>query len=74
MKCSPKITILAGARVAVKIPGYETYQSELLSERCGDKSIALVSGNGDWTQPDSLQGYLFTDVVNPNAVPVRRAN
>jgi hypothetical protein len=68
VKCSPKITILAGARVGVKIPGYEAYQSELLSERCGDKSIALVSGNGDWTQPDSLQGYLFTDVVNPNAI------
>jgi hypothetical protein len=67
VKCSPKITILAGAHVVVKIPGYETYQSELLSERCGDKSVALVSGNGDWTQPDSLQGYLFTDVVNPNA-------
>jgi hypothetical protein len=69
MKCSPKITILAGARVGVKIPGYEEYQSELLSERCGDKSVALVSGNGDWTQPDSLQGYLFSDVVNPNAIP-----
>ena len=69
MKCSPKITILAGAHVDVKIPGHETYQSELLSERCGDKSVALVSGNGDWTQPDSLQGYLFSDVVNPDAVP-----
>ncbi len=45
------------------------YQSEVLSERCGDKSVALVSGNGDWTQPDSLQGYLFSDIVNPNAVP-----
>jgi hypothetical protein len=69
VKCSPKITMLAGAHVVVKIPGYEAYQSELLSERCGDKSVALVSGNGDWTQPDSLQGYLFSDVVNPNAVP-----
>jgi hypothetical protein len=68
VKCSPKITILAGVRVGVKIPGYEAYQSELLSERCGDKSVALVSGNGDWTQPDSLQGYLFSDVVNPNAI------
>jgi hypothetical protein len=68
VKCSPKITILAGARVGLKIPGYEVYQSELLSERCGDKSVALVSGNGDWTQADSLQGYLFSDVVNPNAI------
>jgi len=68
MKCLPKITILAGAHVVVKIPGYETYQNELLSERCGDKSVALVSGNGDWTQPDSLQGYLFSDIVNPNPI------
>jgi hypothetical protein len=68
MKCSPRITILAGAHVGVKIPGHEMYQGELLSERCGDKSVALVSGNGDWTEPDSLQGYLFSDVVNPNAV------
>ena len=69
VKCSPKITILAGPRVGVRISGHEMYQSEVLSERCGDKSVALVSGNGDWTQPDSLQGYLFSDIVNPNAVP-----
>lgn len=69
VKCSPTITILAGAHVGVTIPGHEMYQGELLSERCGDKSVVLVSGNGDWTQPDSLQGYFFSDVVNPNAVP-----
>jgi hypothetical protein len=69
VKCSPHITILAGARVGVRVPDHETYQSELLSERCGDKSVALVSGNGDWTQPDSLQGYLLNDVVRPDAVP-----
>jgi hypothetical protein len=69
VKCSPKITILAGAHVGVKIPGHEMYQGELLSERCGDKSVALVSGNGDWTQPDSLQGYLFSDVAQPDAIP-----
>jgi hypothetical protein len=69
VKCSSNTTILAGAHVAVKIPDHETYQAEVLSERCGEKSVALVSGNGDWTQPDSLQGYLFNDVVRPDAVP-----
>lgn len=68
VKCSPNITILAGAHVGVAIPGHEMYQGERLSERCGDKSVALVSGNGDWTEPDSLQGYLFSDVVHPDAV------
>jgi hypothetical protein len=68
VKCSPNITILAGAHVGVAIPGHEMYQGELLSERCGDKSVALVSGNGDWTEPDSLQGYLYSDVVHPDAV------
>jgi hypothetical protein len=69
VKCSPKITILAGAHGGVKIPGHEMYQGELLSERCDDTSVALVSGNGDWTQPDSLQGYLFSDVAQPDAIP-----
>ncbi|MGH9748012.1 MAG: hypothetical protein ACRD59_18105 [Candidatus Acidiferrales bacterium] len=68
--CSPKITMLVGAHVGVKIPDRETYQVEILSERCGDKSVALASGNGDWTQPDLLQGYLFTDVVLPDTAPV----
>jgi hypothetical protein len=66
--CSTKITIMAGVRIGLRIPGHETYQSELLSERCGDKSVALISGNGDWTQPDSLQGYLFTNVEQPDAI------
>jgi hypothetical protein len=69
VKCSSKVTVLAGAHLGLKIPGHETYQGELLDERCADKSVALVSGNGDWTQPDSLQGYLFSDVMNPDAVP-----
>jgi hypothetical protein len=69
VKCSSQITVLAGPRVGVGIPDHETYQAEILSERCADKSVAVVSSNGDWTQPDSLQGYLFNDVMRPDAIP-----
>jgi hypothetical protein len=40
------------------IPGRETGEAIALKLTCGDAQTALASGNGDWTQPDSLRGYL----------------
>jgi len=45
--------------VKVKIPGHEESESVLLPDRCGEESIVLSTGNGDWTEPDSIQGYLL---------------
>jgi hypothetical protein len=68
VNCSAKVVAQA-ERLAANVPEHEPYQTQLLSERCGDKPVVLASGNGDWTQPDSLQGYLFSDIVQPDAVP-----
>jgi hypothetical protein len=43
------------------IPGHDGGVGATLADRCGNKSIALVSGDGDWTRPDSIQGYLLAD-------------
>jgi hypothetical protein len=44
----------------IKIPGHEDSESALLTERCGGRPITLVSGTGDWTQTDSIQGYVMS--------------
>ena len=40
----------------LKIPGHDGSETAQLGGKCGDASIALVTGTGDWTQPDSIQG------------------
>jgi hypothetical protein len=44
----------------IKIPGHEDSESALLAEGCGGRPITLVSGTGDWTQTDSIQGYVMS--------------
>jgi len=46
------------ARAAV-IPGRETGEAVVLKAACGDPQVALASGNADWTQPDTIRGYLL---------------
>jgi hypothetical protein len=41
------------------VPGSETGEAVLLKADCGDAQTALASGNGDWSQPDTLRGYLL---------------
>ncbi len=41
------------------IPGRETGEAVALKLPCGDAQTAVASGNGDWTQPDTLRGYLL---------------
>jgi hypothetical protein len=52
---------------ALKIPGHEESESAQLGAKCGDANIELVTGNGDWTQPDTIQGI---ELANPQATPV----
>ena len=51
----------------VKILGHENSEAAELGAKCGDASIVLVTGNGDWTQPDTIQGI---ELANPQATPV----
>jgi hypothetical protein len=47
-----------GAKASL-IPGRETGEAILLKGPCGDAQMALASGNGDWSQADTLRGYLL---------------
>lgn len=72
--CGPKEKLLSGSRFDPKVPGHEHSENAVLFENCGEGSIVLASGVGDWTQPDSIQGYLSTDwrtdaVASGNAIP-----
>lgn len=57
-----------GPRLNPKVVGHEESEKELLPGRCREKSVVLATGNGDWTQPDTVQGYLLSD-LNAEAEP-----
>jgi hypothetical protein len=47
-------------QLRLNVPGHE--QNELAGlGRCGPDSVVLASGSGDWTQPDTIQGYLLEE-------------
>ena len=50
--------------VGPKVPGHDQRdEGGVLADRCGKRSVVLVSGDGDWTQDDLMQGYLLTDFL-----------
>jgi hypothetical protein len=54
--------VLDGARVHFRFEKHdESDAGALLQTRCGNQMPAVLSGDGDWTQPDTLQGYLMDD-------------
>jgi hypothetical protein len=60
----------APARIAVA--GREEDETIRLDERCGTDSVILATGNGDWTQPDSIEGYLLSELGDavPSGPPI----
>jgi hypothetical protein len=68
MKCVPSedAALLDGPRI--RVPGREESESALLGERCDGHFVILASGNGDWTQPDTIQGYALADLEGQAAV------
>jgi hypothetical protein len=50
------------------VPGRAGSVSTELSEKCDGGLIELVSGSGDWTQPDSIEGFEYAQAGIP-AVP-----
>lgn len=65
VKCAASPRVLNGAQVLVHTPGREgTFHAELFA-RCGSGSVVLASGTGDWTLPDSIQGYLYKQTRQP---------
>jgi hypothetical protein len=49
--------------VGPKVPGHNEDEGGVLTDRCGKHSVLLVSGDGDWTQSDTMQGYLLADFL-----------
>jgi hypothetical protein len=49
--------------IGPKVPGQNEDEGGILADRCGKHSVLLVSGDGDWTQNDVMQGYLLTDFL-----------
>jgi hypothetical protein len=68
MKCVPSedAALLDGPKI--RVPGREESESALLGERCDGRFVILASGNGDWTQPDTIQGYALADLEGQAAV------
>lgn len=54
------------------LPDHEGSESVALSEKCEGGLILLASGTGDWTQPDSLQGFEYMHGGMP-AIPAGNA-
>jgi len=53
----------------VKIPGLPNSLGTLTSGVCRGETVSLYTGDGDWTQTDSIQGYLINlDPVSAAAV------
>jgi hypothetical protein len=68
VQCGPlkrKFIITAGR---INVPGHRDDEIAGLLNRCGADSVVLASGTGDWTQPDTIQGYLLPE-VQAHAVP-----
>jgi hypothetical protein len=66
VKCAP-LHLLKDS-LPVDIPGREGNLYVQLFARCGSASVVLASGTGDWTQPDSIEGYLHAEANRP-AIP-----
>jgi hypothetical protein len=62
VECGPFRKHYLHTRVNLKIPGHG--QGEILGywTHCGTDVVVLASGRGDWTQPDTLQGFLLADL------------
>jgi len=43
------------------VPGHEGSEVAAIPGKCGSGTVILASGTGDWTQPDSIQGYVSDD-------------
>jgi hypothetical protein len=63
--CVPETRLPDRAKVAV--PGHEGSEVAMIFEKCGGGLAVLASGTGDWTQPDTIQGYVLGDPERPAA-------
>lgn len=67
-RCSMWYSITPAKEVPIRIRGREESVGTILKAKCGISSIVIASGTGDWTQPDTLQGFLLAGPAQ-QAVP-----
>jgi hypothetical protein len=49
----------------VKIPGLPYSVGAGIEEKCQGKFVSLFTAESDWTQPDSIRGYMATGIPSP---------
>jgi hypothetical protein len=55
----------------IKIHGRENVDTATVGPICGKSLGALATGTNDWTQPDSIQGYVSEDgQIVESGVPI----
>jgi len=62
MRCAPWKGSVPREANRIHVSGHEESESALLGDRCDGNPVVLVSGNGDWTQPDSIQGFMLSEL------------
>jgi hypothetical protein len=59
LQCSEWYSFMPTKTVPLKVPRHEDSARAILNVKCGVNTILIVSGTGDWTQADTLQGFLL---------------
>ncbi|MGB9243577.1 MAG: hypothetical protein WCC03_09505 [Candidatus Acidiferrales bacterium] len=60
--------------VGPKVHGYDDVVGATVGERCGGDTMAIATGAGDWTEPDSMQGLLLETYASsgiPSGSPIK---
>ena len=52
-------------RQLIAVQGRNVEDYAVLAPFCDDSPLTLVTGQGDWTEPDSIQAYVGKDSENP---------
>jgi len=60
--CGPLQQHLLIHQMKLNVPGHDQDELAGVWTKCGAESVVLASGSGDWTQPDTIQGYLLADL------------
>jgi len=62
IQCGPLKKHLLIDRMKLNVPGHEQDELAGIWTRCGADWVVLASESGDWTQPDTIQGYFLADL------------
>ena len=61
-QCGPLKKHLLIDRMKLNVPGHDQDELAGIWTKCGADWVVLASGSDDWTQADTVQGYLLADL------------